>query len=269
MQFQQFVASLPLKYQATYPNPGLITLFIAHLFDKGISSATITSKLSSLSYYCKLVGIEDHVQAFIVQKALVGVRKLAPSQDLRMPITLSILESLIRNTSFVTDSYYESIMLKAMLSLAFYGLLRPGEMTDSINNLYVHSLQLHSGHLEIKFYRFKHRQGPPIVIHISQQANVTCPVMLVKAYIAQRGRAPGPLFCERPVKPVTYRTFYNWFHNLVRLCNVQGTYNLHSFRVGGATFAAMKGMTDCQIKQLGRWRSSAYSGYIRMPRISL
>ncbi|KAK6195007.1 hypothetical protein SNE40_000528 [Patella caerulea] len=37
----------------------------------------------------------------------------------------------------------------------------------------------------------------------------------------------------------------------------------HSFRIGGASLAAHNGLSDSQIRQLGRWRSDAFRKYIR------
>jgi hypothetical protein len=43
----------------------------------------------------------------------------------------------------------------------------------------------------------------------------------------------------------------------------------HSFRRGAATSAAAAGVEDAVIKILGRWSSSAYMSYIRMPQRNL
>ena len=37
----------------------------------------------------------------------------------------------------------------------------------------------------------------------------------------------------------------------------------HSFRIGATSYASQIGHTETQIKVMGRWRSKAYSGYVR------
>ena len=44
-----------------------------------------------------------------------------------------------------------------------------------------------------------------------------------------------------------------------------GGYSGHSFRAGAATTAAKAGVEDSVIKALGRWESSAYLIYMRLP----
>ena len=268
-QFQKFVESLPAYYHVGPPNPGHIALFVAHLYDSGLTASTITTKLSSLSFYFKLIGVEDVIQSFIVQKALNGVRKLSPSGDLRLPVTIPILETLIANTGHVTSNYDESLLLKAMLTLSFYCFLRPGEVTDSENNLPFSSLKLFADHLEVTFFKYKHMSGPPTTIHVAKQPNVTCPVMAVKAYVARRGRADGPLFCFNTMVPVSYKIYNTCFSRLTSLCNINGKLGLHSMRIGAASLAASRGLSPILIQQMGRWKSSAYSRYIRIPHITL
>ena len=46
-------------------------------------------------------------------------------------------------------------------------------------------------------------------------------------------------------------------------------YSGHSFRRGAATAALDRGLGDATIKMLGRWKSDAYTRYIRTPRAQL
>lgn len=40
-------------------------------------------------------------------------------------------------------------------------------------------------------------------------------------------------------------------------------YNGQSFRIGAATYAAKKGLSDAQIRSMGRWNSNAFQKTIR------
>ena len=46
-------------------------------------------------------------------------------------------------------------------------------------------------------------------------------------------------------------------------------YKGHSIRIGAATWAKSKGISDDKIQLLGRWKSDAYKKYIRIPLLNL
>ena len=264
-QLHAFLADIDPRYKKLPVNAGQIVLFIAHLYQNGLTSATIYSKMSAISYYHKLMGLPDIVSNFVVQKALAGVKRMASSSDGRLPITLGLLEKLIDNVRLILSGDHYVKLLKAMMCLSFYAFLRPGEVTASGNNIMFMNVQLSRTEITLTFVAFKHHKGKPVTILIPAQSSAICPVQLLAEYICVRGAAPGPLFCHPCGRPISYAQFYNWFHSLLKCVHVNHLYGLHSFRLGAATLAASRNVSSVLIQQMGRWRSNAYTRYIRTP----
>ena len=44
-------------------------------------------------------------------------------------------------------------------------------------------------------------------------------------------------------------------------------FSAHSFRIGAATSAAMLGMSDAMIRNMGRWSSNTFKRYIRIDKV--
>ena len=60
---------------------------------------------------------------------LLGAKNLSGSVDVRLPITRGILKKMIAAVSSVVESFHLQVAVKAKFSLAFFALLRPGEIT--------------------------------------------------------------------------------------------------------------------------------------------
>ena len=267
--FSHFVSSLGPIYQSTSYNSGHVILYISHLFNNQVSPQTIATKMSALAYYFKLQGYPDITSQFLVAKTLSGVKKLSPTVDQRLPITIPILQQLMSKCSSMGKSMYHILLLQAMMSVSFYGFLRPGEITKSPHNLMIDQLQLSSHKASITFRTFKHHSGHTITIDIPSQPGPTCPVQALTNYLAMRRYDPGPLFCHPTRDAISYATYHDWFLHVLSLSQLQGKYNTHSFRIGAATWAASRGVSHTIIQQMGRWRSMAYMKYIRMPVVNV
>ena len=96
------------------------------------------------------------------------------------------------------------------------------------------------------------RQGH--VIYLGRTGQKVCPVQAIAAYLVVRGSQPRALFIERDGTPLTRRLFSKALKEIFD--------ELHSFRIGAATTANQAGMSDINIKTLGRWKSNAYQSYI-------
>ena len=170
-------------------------------------------------------------------------------------------------------------MLSAMCSLAFFAFLRIGEITinssDHSNLIMLPQLeQLVSSHgqvtaLQLTISEYKHSAtGRPFVIYIHKEQSC-CPVKTILDFISARGTVHGPLFCWPDWAPIKRHFFVEQLSRPLRFCNLDPAfYKSHSFRIGAATWAAAKGFTDTQIRQLGRWKSNAFVNYIRTPSLS-
>ena len=78
------------------------------------------------------------------------------------------------------------------------------------------------------------------------------------------GHKRGPLFRLEQGTPLTRPRFVEELRwNLKATGTNPGSYSGHSFRSEAATAAAAQGISDAHIKQLGRWKNSAYQRYIK------
>lgn len=72
----------------------------------------------------------------------------------------------------------------------------------------------------------------------------------------------GPLFQFKSGSTLSYHFVTNMLSHTLTLCGLNSNrYKGHSFRIGAATDAAARGLSDATIQKLGRWK--AFQRYIR------
>ena len=116
------VITLPVPMQ-------VVALFVAYLFNRGLSPKTISTYLSAISYVHKLQGQIDPTKGFLIQKLMSGAYRLAPSFDVRLPITEPLLVKLVHALEFSVRSHYDRKLFKSAFLFAFYAFSRVGEIT--------------------------------------------------------------------------------------------------------------------------------------------
>ena len=101
---------------------------------------------------------------------------------------------------------------------------------------------------------------------LGRTTSVVCPIRALLPYLASRGSTPGPLFISESGEPLTRTRFKTLLFITLKKAGLDDSKcNTHSFRIGAATSAKAAGISDMHIQLLGRWRSSAYQGYIKTP----
>ena len=87
---------------------------------------------------------------------------------------------------------------------------------------------------------------------------------------AQGQQGSGPLFRFKDGHYLTRQRFVEHVRTALQQSGINPAhYSGHSFRIGAATTAAACGLEDSLIQTLGRWESTAYLRYIRIPREQL
>ena len=173
-------------------------------------------------------------------------------------------------------------MLWAVSLLGFFGFLRSGEITVPTDAGFDEGVHLAFNDISVDCtenpqvicVRIKASKTDPFRvgadIFIGRTDNDLCPVATVLAFMALRGPGPGSLFHFRDGKPLTHSRLVVKLKESIQAAGVNcAAYSGHSFRSGEATTAVRQGIGDATIKMLGRWKSSAYQSYIKMPREQL
>ena len=258
--------------------PAILALFISHLYSLKYASSSVTTYISAISYVHKLAELADPTDSPLIVQVLKGYRKLAPVNDVRLPITLPVLRQLISAFDHTISSRYQILLKSAMCAIAFFAFLRIGEITASrseATNL-IDVTQLDrlvddrgiSRALQLTICNYKHKKsGPPFVIYIYPEVTC-CPVQFILNFVSMRGPVRGPLFCWPDGTPIRRTFFVERLNAALNFCNLDTSlYKAHSFRIGAASWASAKGFSDSQIRMLGRWKSNAFLRYIRTPSI--
>ena len=246
--------------------------YIVFLSNKGYSAPTAKSYISGISFKLKMHDSVDHTKSFVAQKLLTGMSKKYKSADLRHPITLSILRKIITVLPKVCNSQFEQVLFSSIFSLAFFGFLRIGEITDSAgvdHTIQVDDVQFddNKNSVTVTIQSSKTDQyGYNETLQVMKNSDrIVCPVKQLLAYLVIRPKIQGPVFCHLNHKSVTRFQVSSILKSALSFNGYNPDhYNTHSFRIGAATTAALMGKTDDEIKLMGRWKSNTFRRYIRI-----
>lgn len=245
---------------------------------ESVNWGTIRSYLSALRFYQISAGLPDPSLTNFprLPYVLKGVHKKKPdhTRPRRLPITPDLLRKMyaVWSRSPIT---FDSVMLWAACCLGFFGFMRAGEFTST-------STQTH-GALSVADVSVDSRVNPQVVrvhlrhsktdpfsagVHIllGRTTDVLCPVSAVLGYLALRPPYPGPLFVFSNGTPLSRVDLVKHMRAALSQAGVDTShFSGHSFRIGAASTAARAGYNDSFIQTLGRWKSSAFTAYVRTP----
>ena len=251
--------------------------FASYLAQENLAYNTIKTYFAAVRYFHMN---SNHLPTYTsqltprVRQVLQGIQRHQAhmcSPTTRLPITIQIKAILQQH-----PHSYHNIMMWAACCMAFFGFLRCNEFTVPAQIGYDPAV-----HLSYSDVAVDNRDYPTmVVISVKQSktdplrsgAQITlgateddiCPVKALMPYLAIRGSQPGPLFLTKDNHYLTQSAFRANLSSLLQEVGLDTkSYNTHSFRIGAATSAESAGLTESQIKSMGRWKSDAYRRYIK------
>ena len=255
-------------------------LFGAYLVDKGVQSSTLKSYFSAIKHVLKLDGYMWNENKVLFSSLVKGCKLQNDKVKVRLPIQKGLLELLL----FEINRYFQSnpqpyleSLYHTMFSLAYYGMLRVGEVTYSPHT--VKACNVHVGNnkdkILIVLYTSKTHgeESRPQKVKISASPCINapkrlfCPVKAVLKFMQDRGpyeddSEPFFTFADKTaVKDHQFRSFLRIL--LDRLGLDSSLYDVHSFRIGRTCDLEKFGYSVDQIKSMGRWKSNAVYRYLK------
>ena len=258
--------------------------FVALMGQQNLKYRTIKCYLSGIRFTQIQLGLGDPfkdkampLRDYLLQGVKHVQARAGEPPKPRLPITPDILGHL-KHIWLHPPANPDYIMLWAAACTGFFGFLRAGEFTVPSVQDYDPEVHLSIADIAVDNHsvpsviriRIKQsktdpfRQGADIFVGATKVD--ICPVQALVNYIAIRGTTPGPLFVFRSGDPLTRSTLVTYVQAALKIAGISPeAYTGHSFRIGAATTAAKCGIEDSLIQTLGRWKSTAYLAYIKIP----
>ena len=283
-QLNRFVISLDSRMNLSWEDK--TALFGAHLVENGVQSTTLKSYFSAIKFILKQDGYQWDDGKMLLSSLIKGCKRGNDSLKIRLPIQNRLVEMLLfeveRYYGGERNQHYLEALYKAMICLAYYGMMRVGEITNGDHTL--KAPNIHLGHnkdkiLIVLYTSKKHgKESRPQRIKISAIENENaakpmtkaffCPCKTVNAFMEIRGdyiEDDEQFFIFRDGSPVLPGQFRNMLRLLLKRLGLNSAlYDVHSFRAGRTVDLYKFGYSIERIKVIGRWRSNAIYNYLKL-----
>ena len=196
--------------------------------------------------------------AMVVAALRAAAKRPSSVSHSKLPILRSLLQLLVPSV----PTYWRQARDFAFWLLAWYGMFRGSELVHmSWEDVTVQQ----QGVIILVRQSKTDQAGAGQHVFISHSSDpVLCPVTALHRLAEYTADLHGPLFAvhQHSFSPVSKQTMLSRLHRaLDGLSQPHHLFGLHSFRSGGATAAAMGGISERLIKAHGRWVSDVVRQY--------
>lgn len=224
-----------------------------------------------MGYSHKIRDIKDPTTSTLVKKCLQGIRsrgKARVSRVDRDPIDVNSLQKLCEIAPQTLPNPGTSQAFQALCCTMLFGLFRVSELLGdkrlNIPSIKWEDLKLRKNTIQITLRTFKHSNNEAKIILTRQPNKFICPVRRLKKLFKSCRNMETAVFCSGQGLPLSKNSFSQFLRKCSQAAGFSKPFLSHCFRIGGATEAAKQGKSELQIKALGRWRSGAFTKYVRM-----
>ena len=178
---------------------------------------------------------------------------------------------------FKSQPYLE-LLYKTIFLIAFYGLLRIGEVAESPHAIKAANVFIGTNKNKVLLILYSSKthgkESRPQRVKISESIQSKkgdkffCPFRTIKSYFKLRGpyrHTDEQFFVFRDGSNVTPDNIRLVLNQALKRLDLDSTvYSFHSIRIGRATQLIKDGCSIEEVKRLGRWKSNAVYRYIKM-----
>ena len=225
-------------------------LFRTHLVNEGYQSSTIKSYFSAIKHILKVDGYLWRDDKVLLATITKSCRLLNDKVKIKLPIKMGLPDAIMfeleRSFGGSQPQPYLKIMYKAAFALAYYRLMRIGELASGSHPVLAKDVQI--AHNKDKILLVLHtskthgKESLPQKIKIPalDEARLSmkffCPFKLVCHYMSYRGNylhQSEPCLVYSDHSPVTPTQFRNTLQQQIKKLDLDPMqYNTHSFRIG-------------------------------------
>ena len=233
-------------------------LWVSDMAAKGTKHASILSHISAVKHYCLVHDMSIEFATPRLKLILRGIKNSEPRGSYKCRIVSHReLRRMVRLSTKCLGGR-AGIRFNAIISLAFFGLLRLGEycVTRQKHHLLRRNLVLHSDKIELTFETYKHSSSP-VKVTLKKYKGIACPIKCMRKYLKVYQQQPKmPLF---EVSPSEFRRDFN---DIRSFAHISDDITPHALRRGGATWYSDNGWSDAKIRAHGRWASDVFKRYV-------
>lgn len=244
--------------------------FLLSLMQQQFSSHYVMKTLAGISFFFKLEGLQPCSGYFSVRQALKGYRRRSLVPDSRRPISVELLGGLCGATKLVCFSEYEALLFNTAFSFAFFGAFRISELVPAnkkeSSGISYEQVVVDQFGVRVWLQHSKMAQaGRGCLVNLQAQENVlVCPVALVQRFLGAKPPVGGQFFIHANLEPLTKYQFDSVLQKCLNQLGLQNfRFSSHSFRIGAASEAARKGLSETAIMEMGRWKLKCFKLYVR------